>query len=504
MKPILENKNQKMIPFLDAHTLQQADQVTQQNRGISSLALMDLAVDALLPYALALPSSPLHIICGPGNNGADGLALAQKIQQTGRPVRVTYTGWSTNYSSEFEHHLRQIQSQHPSLPLVCLMQPIDIQIHKNEIILDALFGNGLRGVLAGPYLELITRVNTHKNPVYSIDMPSGLMHNASGQAPQTFIQPTCVWVLEIPRLSLIDPNHNTPFVVIPFGLNREYISNQTATHYLVEPQDVMLPGRSKNTYKNREGHVLIIGGSEGMYGAPLLSGIAAFKAGAGMVSLQMPKEAQVIVHTALPEALFWERNQQGTMGGINESLYALYQAFLLGPGLGQTSHTTSSLIELLKVRREHLADCTVLDADALNIISREGAHSLIPKGSILTPHEGEFARLIGRKVQGMARYDALLALANQTQSYIVLKGANTCIGTPEGRIYVNNTGGPSLATAGSGDVLAGFIAGMLARGIKPGKAALSGVYYHGIAGEVFGGKPARASEIAQNLRWDTE
>lgn len=286
-----------------------------------------------------------------------------------------------------------------------------------------------------------------------------------------------------------------------FGNHPDVNSPEFAHCYLPEIREIAdkLQNRSKSGHKGTFGHALIIAGKKGMAGACVLSSKAALKSGAGLVTAFGPDCNRTIVQTAVPEVIFISDENQEKISRMPD--LSAYDSIVAGPGIG-THHTTmNALDELLQTIKVPL----VLDADALNIISLEKALlSMIPSNSILTPHPGEFDRLFGISNSAYERLLVARTKAMELQVYIVLKGAYTRIITPDGQVFFNSTGNAGMATAGSGDVLSGIIAALLAQKYSPLDAALIGVYLHGLSGDLSLShetmETLTASDLIENLK----
>ena len=480
-----------MIPILTANQLKLADTFTIENEPISSLDLMERAVGCLLLHFLKYVDQRFHVVCGTGNNRGDGLVLARKLGEKLVHCRVSVLDFGQTYSVDFESNLHRLKTATP-VQISFVKTPEQLLIDKTEILVDAIFGNGLTRMLEGDFLQTVQLINQSESLVLSIDMPSGLM--AEGECDtDKFIAANKVFVLECPRASLFNPAHKVDFEMVKIGLHQGFIQSLESKEFLTEEQDVLVKKRNKHSFKNTYGHLLVVGGSKGMYGAPTLSAKAAFKTGAGLVTCLVPEKGEMLVHCHIAEAMVKTAGNEQLEGNCPD--LSNYSALVVGPGMGTSLASFLFLENLLKS-----ATCPVLlDADALNMIAESNAVSLIKSGSVLTPHPGEFKRLVGEWKNENERLSKLRTLSNKTQSVVVLKGTYTAIAEPEGKIYFNSLGSPSLATAGSGDVLSGIIGSFLAQGYSALDSALRGVYYHGKAGASFEGKPVLASEIITNI-----
>jgi NAD(P)H-hydrate epimerase len=256
----------------------------------------------------------------------------------------------------------------------------------------------------------------------------------------------------------------------------------------------LLPSRSRFAHKGDFGHALLVAGSKGKTGASVLAAKACLRSGAGLLTVHVPACAEIAMQTALPEAMTEVDKETGFITEIGNLLK--YKAIGIGPGMGLRRETAGVLSRLF----EHKDKQLVIDADALNLISQEKyLLDVVPPESILTPHSGEFDRLAGTSANAEERAEKAMAMASDLKVYIVLKGADTVIYTPTGECFINTTGNPGMATAGSGDVLTGIILGLSAQGHSPLNAARIGVFLHGLAGDIAVSKTSQESMIAGDI-----
>jgi len=266
--------------------------------------------------------------------------------------------------------------------------------------------------------------------------------------------------------------------------------------FSVEPADVasLVPVRDPFAHKGDFGHALLIAGSRGKTGAAVLAAKACLRSGSGLLTVHVPACGEIVLQTAIPEAMVEADEDWDRITGLG--LITKYNAIGIGPGIGCNEKTAEVLFRLFENARPPM----VLDADAINILAQnERLQQMIPAGSILTPHPGEFDRLAGSSRNAYERLQKACRLAVSLQSYIVLKGANTAICTPDKKCYFNPTGNPGMATAGSGDVLTGIILGLLAQSYSPLNASLAGVFLHGLAGDIAAEEKSKESLIASDI-----
>jgi ADP-dependent NAD(P)H-hydrate dehydratase / NAD(P)H-hydrate epimerase len=474
------------MKILSSQELRKADQFTIESEPIASIDLMERAAAACfnwLSTKLDLSKRKLHIYCGTGNNGGDGLALARMLFRFGATVHVYCIGDPELGSSDFKTNLQRWKDL--SNQFIQLTKATDLPIHQpNELIIDALFGTGLTRPTAGLPLQTIEHINSSKNDVISIDLPSGMfsednsMNNSSG-----IINAKHTLTFQSPKLAFLLADCGEKcgdWHVLDIGLDREFIQQCMSPFYLLEKTEIepLLKERKRFSHKGTYGHSLLIAGSKGKMGAAVLSTAAALKAGSGLVSAFIPECGYTILQSSVPEAMCFTSQSEDHISGYQD--WDQFTSIAIGPGIGTHSDTKKTVIHLLKNSKKPLT----LDADALNIIAAQpDLMNFIPKNSILTPHPKEFDRLFG--VSNSA-YDRLLKQREMAIKYhviLVLKGSFTSVANTNGEIFFNPTGNPSMATGGSGDVLTGIIAGLLAQSNSPENAAKLGVYFHGQAGD---------------------
>ena len=355
---------------------------------------------------------------------------------------------------------------------------------KDYIIIDALFGSGLNRPLEGWLAQYILQINALSNIKISIDLPSGLFMDQATAEGQTIFKANYTLSFQVPKLAFYLPEYDQYIgesILLPIGLEEQFLRDCPSDYETVDLADVqkIIRPRKKYSHKGTYGHALIIGGSIGKVGAALLATRACLRAGAGLVSVHSPRVAYSILQVGAPEAMVVLN--QGKDHHTRMHIDFDYKAAGLGPGMGQHEETRSFLEFFLQRNTAPL----VVDADALNIISKDKSLlDQIPKGSIFTPHPKEFERLCGSYRNSYDRIKLQKELALQTQSCVLVKGAHTCMVTPEGKVYFNTTGNPGMATGGSGDVLTGILTALLSQGYSSEEACLLGSFVHGTAGDL--------------------
>lgn len=367
-----------------------------------------------------------------------------------------------------------------------------------DLILDGLFGTGFKGFVASPYDQIIRDANHSEAALLAIDIPSGL-DGTTGEVQGTAIRATETVFLGLPKLGFFlreGWNHVGTLYPIDFGLPSSIVHETISDMDLIQPEYIknQLPPIVRNRYKYQRGYVVGLAGSLTMPGAPLLACLAAYRGGCGMVRLLYPKEMESQLSNSTYELI----KQPYHCNDPNEVITALEKgnALFIGPGLGRTNEVEQLLADVIP----KLTKPTVLDADALYFLSQNQCQ--LPKQCILTPHLGEMQRLLGLTgplVVDQTLIDLCRDYSDKHEVTLVLKGAPTFIFQPGTSIRVSPSGDPGMATAGSGDVLTGLIASLLAQGMGCSDAAAAGVYLHGVAGEIAALKYTSRSVIASDL-----
>jgi len=484
-----------------AEQLREIDAYTIKNEPIRSIDLMERAAIRLTGWYVRHyhTDRKVMIFAGPGNNGGDALAMARLLAERQYRVECCLLRFA-KLSDDCEINLKRIKEQ--ALVKLSEIGEEDAlpELNKADVLVDGIFGSGLSRKVTGLPARLIQHLNNSEAPLIAIDIPSGLFgEDNTGNDYNKVIRADYTLTFQFPFLSFffdLHESHAGQWRVHDIKLHQTAISDTESDYRSLEADDIRscLPRRSKFAHKGTKGHALMISGSYGMMGAALLAGESCLRSGAGLVTLHVPKFGYAIVQTAFPEAIV-SMDQSDILFSEPPDLES-YSAIGIGPGLGRKANTAKGL----KIVLEQVKGPLVIDADALNILSEHPEWlKLLPEACILTPHPKEFDRLAGKSTDSYERHLKQRKFAQQHKVFVVLKGAFTGIASPDGRYWFNTTGNPGMATAGSGDVLTGLITGLLAQGVPVLDAALSGVYLHGLAGDLAAEDSSEEALIAGDI-----
>jgi len=505
MLPNLQKENITMKVF-SAKQLYKADAITIKKQNLQSVDLMERAATVCfnwLDEKLNGAQTPIYIFCGIGNNGGDGLVIARLLLIHGYYVNVYIANFTDKRSKDFLTNynlLKEITSEWPILMTSEEDFPI---LNNNDIIIDALFGIGLNRPPKGWVKKLINHLNKSESFKLAIDIPSGLYPNKALEDKEAVLKADHTLTFQNPKMAFFLPEtapFTDTFEVIDIGLDQDFINSEkplAVTYGKYDVQKLYKP-RHRFDHKGTHGHCLIIGGSYGKIGATVLASKAALKVGAGMVSTYIPKCGYTVLQTSLPEAMVITDSAENYITNIEPNFNP--SAIGIGPGMGTHKKTIVTFEKFLKSTQEFPV---VIDADALNCISEnKELLKLLPNNSILTPHPGELKRLIGEWTDDYHKIELTKEFSKKYKVIVLIKGANSLIINKD-EVYINMSGNPGMATAGSGDVLTGMITGLLSQGYQPLEAVLLGTYLHGSAGDIasmeLGYEAIITSDIIDNI-----
>ncbi len=495
---------------LSAAEMQACDRATTERFGVPSILLMRSASAAVADFARKqFPAARrITVLCGRGNNGGDGMMAARLLAESGLEVTTLLLGDPAQLAGDAAHAWRELTSPAQGKVHV-IATPADLARHKDafatDLIVDAVVGTGFKPPLKGLALAALESLKANRAPVLAVDLPSGWpTDETSASLNDPAFPADAVVTFTAPKLAHVfgqlTRRWDQPVVVAPIGSPDAAIVSALSIDWAGSSLALAQSPRPADSNKGNFGHVLVIGGafgsSGGKAGAPAMASLAALRAGAGLVTAAVPASALSVVSSFAPELMTWPLHAipSGAVSSRDLSpnrlaaLLAGKTVLAIGPGMGQAAETAKFTKGLLAATQIP----AVLDADALNILAGKSSllAKLAKKGKrtlVLTPHPGEMARLAGLNVAQVQanRLETARSFAQRMGVTVVLKGARTLIAHPDGRVAVNTTGNPGMAKGGSGDLLTGLIAGLLAQYPgDPARAVEAAVYLHGLAADL--------------------
>ncbi len=470
--------------------------------GLSLGTLMENAGEAVASFVLRRYPEAAHVLvlCGKGNNGGDGFVAARLLAGEGVGVRVLLAGRQEEVKGEAGEALRQLRQATSDDVVEELAEPVDMDalvelLGEADLLVDAVVGTGFKPPLRGAAASVRDALQRVRVPVVAVDLPSGWDADSQAETAEGAFRADAVVTFTAPKLAHVF-GHLTadvfgPVVVAEIGSPESAIETASGLTWTGASRTLTERPRPINSNKGKFGHVLIVGGSYGTSGAPSMASLACMRAGAGLVTAAVPRGIVVPVGGIAPELMVrgLEESPEGSASLANlgrlEELLAGIKVIAVGPGLstrGEASAFARGLVAETELP-------IVLDADGLNAFDAEKARELAGRGRtmVLTPHPGEMARLLGKTVKEVEadRVELARSFATEHQLTLVLKGWRTLVAHPDGRIAVNTTGNPALAKGGSGDILTGIVAAMLAQfPDRVAEAVEAAVYLHGLAADL--------------------
>lgn len=485
--------------LLNSSEMKACDTATIEYYGVPSAVLMERAALSVVEEVLHhYPDAKSFLsVCGSGNNGGDGLVIARLLFLKGFDVQIVFVGKREKATTETARQLAIAEKY--EIPIVYDLSEIAKQ--RFDVIFDSIFGIGLSREITGNYFSMIEQMNAMEGTKVAVDIASGVSADTGKVLGIAFRAELTVTFgfAKIGQILYPGAAWTGRLAVKDIGIDAYGFRGKLPECRCLTNEDLtLLPKRKSYSNKGTYGKVLVIAGTVNMAGAACFSASAAYRTGAGLVRVFTPEENRIIVQSALPEAVLttYQRDALDEKQLLDVIDWA--SVIVVGPGLG-TDETAGKIVSIVL---KHANVPCVVDADALNLIAKDQipVHS-DTTARILTPHLGEMARLCGRKISEIQ--DDLIGSASeyaQKQNVILtLKDARTVTAFPDGQIYLNCSGTNGMATGGSGDVLTGIIAGLLAQGVAPEVAASLGVYLHGLAGEKAAEQNGAYSMTARNL-----
>jgi hydroxyethylthiazole kinase-like uncharacterized protein yjeF len=473
-----------LVPLPDAETMRAVDRWAIDERGVAGLELMERAGAGVAQAVESLaPDGPVTVVCGKGNNGGDGLVVARLLRHAGRPVTVVCLAPPQEYAGDARTNLQRLPGEQP-------VQLCEAVWTGQAALVDAVLGTGFQGLPRGAPAEAIDALNQADAPVVSVDLPSGV-DASTGVVGGAAVRAALTVTFHAAKPGLwISPGktHAGTVQTLDIGIPRGAPGD--ASVGLIAPSVLaQLPRRGASSTKFSSGHVLVVGGSRGLTGAPRMAAEASMRAGAGYVAACIPASLQSVLATAstpelMTRGLPGDDDDGGltldALAGVREASVGV-GAIALGPGLGRSA----GAFAFARALAAEADVALVLDADGLNAhAGKLGDLASRQAPTVLTPHAGELGRLLELSSAEIERERLrhVRAAAELAAAVVVLKGDDTLIAQPDGSVAVSPGGSPALATAGTGDVLSGVIAALLAQGLDAFTAAAAGVWLHAEAG----------------------
>jgi ADP-dependent NAD(P)H-hydrate dehydratase / NAD(P)H-hydrate epimerase len=485
------------MKIVSAAEMREIDRVTSERFGVPSLTLMENAGRAVADFVLArYPAAKrIGIICGKGNNGGDGFVAGRRLREAGREVELLLLAEPSELRGDAAEMFKK-------LPVTAVLARNNDELRAEKaravfeagLVVDAILGTGFRPPVSGLYGEAFEFINTSTAPVVAVDIPSGADADVMGEQSGAVARANGVVTFTAPRPAHIFGQLTSgPIVVAPIGSPPEALTSELQLN-VTTPADIalLLAPRAPNANKGSFGHVLVIGGSLGKAGAAAMAGMSALRSGAGLSTVATAKSVLATVAGFHPELMTepLEETEAGTISlraleyGRMDALVEHKTVLAIGPGISRNAETAEFVRTMVGKYKVPM----VVDADGLNAF--EGRTDKLRGAGrplVITPHPGEMARLVG-STPGAVQRDRLniaRTFASEHNVIVVLKGHRTLIARPDGEVWVNTTGNPGMATGGTGDILTGMVAGMMAQNSEHIlDAVMAAVYLHGLSGDI--------------------
>lgn len=501
-----------MIPLYSTKQIRKIDEYAVNKLGLPGVVLMENASREIFEKIVqSFVFNSIGFVCGKGNNGGDGFAAARHFVNAGYKVKVIYLGNQNEMTPDSRMNfsvLKKMEKSHSNLLITKYKSIRTLSSLKNyDLICDALLGSGAKGKLREPFLSIVHSLNRIQKFKVAIDIPTGLDVD-KGYGEDIFHSDLTITLGGFKKGLFFGDGYSYAgeIKIGRIGVSDNFLKLLKTDEYLVEPEDALtgLPKKAKDIHKYSAGKVLNICGSESFPGAAVLTSKAALKIGAGASILAFPKSIRNLIQKKLGEVVVqtYEDDNNGFLSEINvdelSQKIKWADVVTIGSGISRSEKTQDAVIKVLKERNFRNI---IIDADAIFALNKSRYKNVNLKNSVLTPHLGEFADLIGLPVSDIKR-DVLTYghyFVKKTGSYLVLKGAPTIIFTPNGDALINSSGNPSLAKFGTGDVLTGTIAGLLSQHNDIEKAVVSAVYIHSLTADLLVVRKTEYSLMAGDL-----
>jgi hydroxyethylthiazole kinase-like uncharacterized protein yjeF len=471
--------NYPMQTLLNSSQMRDADANTITTAQINSLDLMEKAAKAFVKVFVKEVKdemASIAVICGQGNNGGDGLAIARLLKRAAyQHIKVYLINFGDKRSKDFESNLAKLIKR--KIKLVTINNADDFDLTES-VVIDAVFGAGLNRSLSAAHKTVFAKINAVGKKIFAVDVPSGFPPEGKVPMPYEGVRADLAICFQRPKINFFFPESAVAlkrFKTVEIGLSETFIENQQSDWLLTTADDIvkLIKPREKFSHKGTYGHVLLFAGNTNTMGAALLAANACLHTGAGLTTVCLPESGLTALNTALPEVMALPRTR------AFDADLEKFTAIGVGPGLGTAEEEVKIFEKVIRSGKP-----IVIDADALNIISeRTALLALLPQGSILTPHLKEFDRIFGHHQTWWDRLETARCESFNRKIVIVLKNQYTFVCLPNGTVKINPTGNAAMASGGMGDVLTGMIVALLAQSYAPAEAATLAVYLHGKTGD---------------------
>mgnify|MGYP005831821733 CR=1 FL=1 len=486
-----------MAFLVTAEKMRSLDKTAIEEYGIPGTVLMELAGAGTARAILEKwqTAKRVAVLAGAGNNGGDGYVIARHLINAGLEVTTYLLAPRNKIKGDAKINLDVLTKM--NAPIIEIGEVDDLHKHyrdweRMDVLVDAMLGTGLKSEIRGIYGSAVELINSLRVPICAVDIPTGLSSD-TGKPLGTAVRATmtCTYgLLKIGQVIYPGVSYVGELKLIDIGMPREILTQLVGDMLLIEADlvETILPSRQPESHKGDFGHLLLVGGSPGKTGAVAMAGDAAVRSGAGLVTVGVPASLNSILENKLTEAMTLPLDdEEGYLShkcwSKIKDILSKFTAIAIGPGLDTKTTTAEFFLKLVAETDLPM----VIDADALNILASNP--QLLPlknKKVVLTPHPGEASKLLGstsRQVQD-DRMTSARKIAERTDAVVLLKGARSIIATPDGKLAVNPTGNPGMASGGTGDVLTGIIGALLAQGVAPFESACAAAWLHGRAGDI--------------------
>ncbi|WKV12068.1 NAD(P)H-hydrate dehydratase [Marivirga harenae] len=469
------------MKILNVKQIREADLYSIENEPIASIDLMERASKKVVDWITDNFSNQnkVVVLAGSGNNGGDGLAIARILSGQNYIVKVVLA-MGDKGSEDFEINLSRLTS----IDEVDISSALSSDENVKDIIfIDAIFGSGLSRPIEGKIAEYIHKVNELEGIKIAVDIPSGIFADEPSPG-DTILKADYTLSFQVPKLAFMmaeNQKYIGQFEILDIGLSRDFIENCISDYSIYKPTDKNKASIKvgSTAHKGDRGRACIIGGGHAKMGAVILAAQGALHSGIGLLTVQACPHCIQIVQIQIPEALILEDENEYVLGSFMN--YEKYDSLVFGPAVGFANKTATLLKEILKSYNGQL----ILDADAITILAENREMlEMLPKGTILTPHHGEFKRLVGDYSNNFEALMQLKSFCMHHKVVVILKGKYSAVCNSNGNISFNSTGNPGMAKGGSGDLLCGILAGLAPRIKKPYEIAKLAVFLHGLAGDI--------------------